>query len=335
MSAVVATGGARRLQQSRQRVDRPRRPRPVDLDPARRESLLAGERELDHREAIRGRRHRHADLVRRVGPPERRAPRRARARAGRPGRPRRDRRGSGRTSRRGRRPRGRADAARAALVRASLAHRSSHGWASHSSSVAPIRTRSPGSIPARRSSSSMPSRARSRWNRSADSSISKFVWAAIRSIRLPRTRNAPSSRSTTNVVRSRARSGGRRRRPAPAARPARRRRAAARRAAPAGRRCPRPSPRTGRRPAGRRRGRLARKSGHAACAAGRSILLNDDEQRLLEQRRVVRLELVADDLAVPAPGRATSRRRRGRGSASARRGGGTRGRDRRRCWRPR
>ena len=64
------------------------------------------------------------------------------------------------------------------------------GMGSHSSSRRPMRTVSPAVTPARRSSASMPRRARLRWNRSADSSTSKLVWAANRSICLPRTRAA-------------------------------------------------------------------------------------------------------------------------------------------------
>src|SRR3972149_2339148 len=54
--------------------------------------------------------------------------------------------------------------------------RQAHGSAPPSSSPAPMRTMSPGSTPARRSSRSMPPRPRSRWKRSADSSLPKSVW---------------------------------------------------------------------------------------------------------------------------------------------------------------
>ena len=180
-------------------------------------------------------------------------------------------------------------------------HGRSQGCGSHSSSVAPIRTRSPAAIPARRSSASMPRRARSRWNRSADSSTSKLVWAAIRSIRVPRTRKTPSPRARRRSRRPSPRSGGRRRRPARVARRARRR--------PAG--GPASWARNGVetlaavRPRSRRRSRPSALRGRAgsrpgvAAAAGRSSLLNDDEHRLLEQRRVVRPQLLADDVVVP------------------------------------
>ena len=154
--------------------------------------------------------------------------------------------------------------------------RASHGSRSHSSSTAPIRTVSPVATPARRSSASTPSRDRSRWNRSADSSTSKSVWAAIRSIRRPRTRNAPSGVALDGeAVAERLEADGRRRPPAPAADRARRRRAAARRA----------SARSSAMPvAGRGRDRDARPGRPAAgrpgtparrpAAVGRSILLN-------------------------------------------------------------
>ena len=88
----------------------------------------------------------------------------------------------------------------------------------------------PAAIPARRSSASMPRRARSRWNRSADSSTSKLVWAAIRSMRLPRTRkHAVVLALDHEAVAHARRCGGRRRRPARAVRPAPRRDGSSRR----------------------------------------------------------------------------------------------------------
>ena len=142
-----------------------------------------------------------------------------------------------------------------------------------------MRTMSPGSIPARRSSASIPSRARSRWKRSADSSTSKFVWAAIRSIRLPRTRNASPSRLDHEPVAHAPRCGGRRRRPARAARRARSagrqdcREAARELVDPLARR-PRRSPR---RP-GRRASRAARNAGHAASRRRQVQLVEGDER---------------------------------------------------------
>ena len=151
----------------------------------------------------------------------------------------------------------------------------SHGSGSHSSSVAPIRTRSPGTIPARRSPVSIPSRARSRWKRSADSSTSKLVWAAMRSMRVPRTRKTPSSsgsivkpspmasmRWTTTPAGSGGslmlgRVGQQLGEPG-----------AERLDALAGRRG------HGDRPSSPSASRLRRKSGHASAAAGRSTLLN-------------------------------------------------------------
>ena len=133
---------------------------------------------------------------------------------------------------------------------------------------------SPGWTPAR-SSASAPRRSRSRWNRSADSSTSKSVWAATRSMRRPRTRTRrPPRGSTVNASRRGARSGGRRRRPAPAARRARRRPAAAGDAA-------RKLVETLARRRGDRDGLEvvslrgpARNAGQASAAAGRSSLLN-------------------------------------------------------------
>ena len=202
---------------------------------------------------------------------------------------------------------------------------------SHSSSVAPIRTRSPGAIPARRSSSSMPRRARSRWNRSADSSTSKFVWAAIRSMRVPRTRKTPSASALDDepvahrldaMDDDAGRLGWRRRVPR---RPAAARRGGARNAS-------RPSPglrRDGRRPSGPRLRAGTLEGRPRVAGRGQVELVEGDEHRLLEQRRVVGSQLVADDLVVPLRVARRRRRRRGPGPASARRGAGTRVRGRR------
>ena len=93
-----------------------------------------------------------------------------------PRRPRGGRGGSGRTCRRRRR-------ASRARSRGPSVTRAPRAAAPIRARSPPIRTVSPGAMPARRSSASIPSRARSRWKRSADSSTSKLVWAAIRSIR--------------------------------------------------------------------------------------------------------------------------------------------------------
>ena len=161
--------------------------------------------------------------------------------------------------------------------------------------------RSPAPTPARRSSPSIPSRARSRWNRSADSSTSKFVCAASRSIRRPRTRNAPSaSRSTMKPspggsmrwTTTPAGSGG-----ATELGGVRQQLRDARRAARRG-----PSPvvaEIATTPAGRRGSRASRNAGQAPRPRRQVDLVEHDEHRLLEERRVVRLELVADDAVVP------------------------------------
>ena len=62
----LAAGRLGRVEQRRHRVDRPRGPLAVDLDPARPESLFARDRELDHRQPVQRRRHRDAQLVRRL-----------------------------------------------------------------------------------------------------------------------------------------------------------------------------------------------------------------------------------------------------------------------------
>ena len=147
-----------------------------------------------------------------------------------------------------------------------------------------------------------PSRRSSRWNRSADSSISKFVWVVSRSTRLPRTRNAPSLALDREAVPARLEAvdddaGGIGRRLEP-----RGGRAAGPRRPRAARRAPRPSPRRSprRRPSA---SRARRKAGHASRRGGQVDLVEHDEHRLLEQRRVVGRELVADDLVVPAGSR--------------------------------
>ena len=158
----------------------------------------------------------------------------------------------------------------------------------------------PAATPARRSSVSMPRRARSRWKRSADSSTSKLVWAAIRSIRAPRTRNAPSaSRSTAEAVAHRPRSGGRRR-PAGSGGSASSA-ASGRMSATRARNASSPSPvaaeiATASMPVGRARAPERRPG---LGGRGQVDLVERDEHRLLEQRRVVRPQLVADDVVVP------------------------------------
>ena len=88
----------------------------------------------------------------------------------------------------------------------------------------PTRTVSPGRMPARRSSASAPSRSRSRWNRSADSSTrSRSGRRGARSAR-PRRERRPSDSRARSTDPARRRGDGPRRRPAPAAPPARRRR---------------------------------------------------------------------------------------------------------------
>ena len=199
------------------------------------------------------------------GPASRAPPRRSRGGRG----------GSGRTSRRG----CRASPARPARRRDGRAPALAQGApslvapqrGSHSSSTAPIRTVSPGRIPALRSAASMPGRTSSRWNRSADSSFSKLVWAASRSMRLPRTRNAPSSRSTVNpspAASSRwtTTPGGLRRRVEPSTVAA-----AAPRAAIAARRAPRPSSAEIATAPIPSRARASRNAGHASARpAGRA-----------------------------------------------------------------
>ena len=194
--------------------------------------------------------------------------------------------------------------------------------------------RCPARMPALRSAPSIPVRTSSRWNRSADSSFSKLVWATSRSMRLPRhavARRPPGSTANPSL---RPRAGGRRRRRARAARRARRRRAAA--PATAARSASSPSPvsaeiATGSSPAARR---LLRNGGQASRATGRSILLNATR---------IGFSSSAGSWAASSSrmtswshsGRERPRRRCGPGSASARRGAGTRGRARRPTTRPR
>ena len=200
----------------------------------------------------------------------------------------------------------------------------------------PIRTRSPAAIPARRSSASMPSRARSRWKRSADSSTSKLVWAAIRSMRRPRTRNAPSSSRLDaepvahrldavdddtgrlgrlgqlgGVGQQRRRSGpGTPRRPSPSA----------------------AEIATTSRPSA---SRARRNAGQASAAAGRSILLKATSIGFSSSAGSWAAQLLADDVVVPLRVARRAVDDVDEDRASARRGAGTRGRARHRCWRPR
>ena len=198
------------------------------------------------------------------------------------------------------------------------------GVAPHSNSTRPIRTVSPGWTPARRSAPSMPRRSRSRWKRSADSSTSKLVWTAIRSIRLPRTRKASPSRSRVK--------------PSPAA------------SQPVdddagrlglGREARRIGKELGEQPAERvqavagvRRDGDARQTlGPPGCreggpglpGLGQVHLVEGDDERLVEERRVVEAELLADDAEVPlrVARRAVDQVDEDRGSA--RRGAGRRG----------
>ena len=118
------------------------------------------------------------------GPASRARPRRSRGGRG----------GSGRTSRRGR-P---ASPRTTGPAGGSRRHRPRRRRRSRSTVVlgrVPLQLRRrrsaprrPGRMPAFRSAPSIPVRTSSRWNRSADSSFSKFVWATSRSIRLPDTR---------------------------------------------------------------------------------------------------------------------------------------------------
>ena len=154
--------------------------------------------------------------------------------------------------------------------------------------------------PARRSSSSIPSRARSRWKRSADSSTSKFVWAAIRSIRLPRTRNTPSSTRSTlkpspiasiRWTTTPAGSGGASSSSALGQQlgdPRAERVEPRSRRPPRSRRRPRPSAR-----------RAVRNAGQASTAAGRSSLLNATRIGFSRSAGSWAAQLVADDVVVP------------------------------------
>ena len=175
--------------------------------------------------------------------------------------------------------------------------------------LAPMRTLSPGTTPALTSSRSTPSRARSRWKRSADSALSKFVCAASRSMRRPTTRYAPSSLADREDVRAgleamhddtrrlarlaQCRGVGQQARkalislsiPWPCCAEMARTRASPSRAA------------------WRRPSRLR--------GLGQIDLVADDQADLLEQRGVVRLELVADDLVVALRIALTRDRRRG------------------------
>ena len=84
--------------------------------------------------------------------------------------------------------------------------------------------------------------------------------------------------------------------------------------------------RRSRAPAGPAR-RIAASNAGPRLARRRQVeLVEHGELRLLQQRGVVRLELVADDLVVPARRRGPPRRRCGAAGGSAPRGAGTRGR---------
>ena len=257
----------------------------------------------------------------------------ARARAPRrpPRRPRGARRGSGRTSRRRRRA-SRARSARGPSV--TSAPRAAPPIRARSP---PIRTVSPAAIPARRSSVSMPSRARSRWKRSADSSTSKLVWAAIRSIRAAaHAEDAVGVELDAEAVAHRLDAVDDDARRARAARRARRRRAggSAIRVRNVGQALARRRPRS--RPRRCLLGFAGAPERRPGLGRGRQVdLVEGDQHRLVEERRDRARGAPRGSRRSPTRGRATSRRRRGRGSASARRGAGRRGRDRRRCWRPR
>ena len=190
--------------------------------------------------------------------------------------------------------------------------------------------------PARRSSASMPRRSRSRWKRSADSSTSKFVWAARRSMRWPRTRTRRPRRARPRSRRPWPRGDGRRRPPARAARPAPRRSAGAR--ASAARSSSSPSPLGGGDADDGQALALARaaaNAGQASAAAARSSLLKATSIGFSRSAGSWASQLLADDVVVPLRVARRRRRRRGRGPASARRGAGRRGRGRRRRSRPR
>ncbi len=144
-----------------ERVDGVRGPTPVDLEAARFEARLAGDPRLHQREAVGGRAHRMTDLVRRDCGGDDEDPIEPELVAGRPS--------EGQMARMKRiecaaedpdRPWSRRSRGRRNVKR--MVQLASQGWASHSSSVGPIRTTSPGVTPARRSSSSMPYLARSR-----------------------------------------------------------------------------------------------------------------------------------------------------------------------------
>ena len=179
-------------------------------------------------------------------------------------------------------------------------HTRSQGCASHSSSTPPMRTRSPAAIPARRSSRSMPRRASSRWNRSADSSTSKLVCAAIRSIRC-----AAHAEDAVGVALDAEAVGhrldpvdddpGRLGRLGQLRGVGQERGDAVTEAPPAPRRCrPRWPPR--RSPSAAR----ARWNAGQASRRGRQVhLVERDEHRLGQQRRIVGPQLLADDVVVP------------------------------------
>ena len=184
-----------------------------------------------------------------------------------PGRGRGGRRGTGRTCRRGCR------SSPAARRRGVGRHRTSQGWASHSSSVAPIRTRSPGrSRPAaaRRRSRAGRGRAGSArpTPRRRSSSAPRSARSACRGPGRPRPRPRstlkPSPIASIRWTTTPAGSGGA---------PARRRRAGGRRSGRGARRARPRRPRRSRRRPRPSFSRAARNAGQASAAAGRSILL--------------------------------------------------------------
>ena len=164
---------------------------------------------------------------------------------------------------------------------------------------APMRTMSPLVTPARRSASTTPRRASSRWNRAADSSFSKSVWATSRSTRRPSTGQVPSLVAAHAEARLRSNGcavhhdpGGIPRQPSSSSRGNRRARSA--------RSSGRPSPcaaeiDTTARPS---RARAAVKARSSAASGPRSSLVGHDQRGLCEESGVTRLELLADDLVV-------------------------------------
>ena len=286
---------------------------------AHRERRVARDRGLDHREPVRRVGDRPVRLE--AATPRRGRTGRARGPAPRapPRRWRDARGGSGRTSRRGSRPSpgttgagGATGSAAAPCASPVVLRRLPLQLVRGRSGPCRPAGRRPCAAPRRRRSG----RARAGTARRTPRCRSSSGWRAARS-RLPRTRNAPSSRSSVKpspAASSRwtttpAGSGG-------AASPSRsgsrsadgraqRVEALARRR----RRSPTTPVPAARIAAAERRPRLARR--------GEVQLVEHGEHRLVQQRRVVRLELLADDPVVPGRVLAPRRRRRGAAPGSA------------------